>query len=352
MAQPDNSGAVAIFAPREADGAALAGVVEAAGYACVVHADPRALAEALSSQPPGAPLCLLVAEEGADRQLAELLAGALEAQPAWSSLPVLLLVSDAERPPPGWQALQGGRTPVQAMLLERPVRPAVLAAALDTQAALRRRQLEAGELLGRLAEAERRQSFLLGEIRHRTRNTLAVLQALFRLTARNYGDVESFVEAFASRLRSLSDAHLRLAEEGSGSSRLQDIFRQHVTPYCTDPAQLVLEGPDREVTGRTAFELAMAANELATNAAKYGALSVAEGQLLVSWQETGDGGLELTWREAGGPPVEEPAERRVGSQLIAAVGREAGAASRSEFRPDGLVWRLSLPADCLEPAPR
>jgi two-component sensor histidine kinase len=346
-AEPDH---VAIFAPLAADAAALAGALEGCGHRARVRDDLPALAASLAPEVMDSMLALIVAEEGAGPREGRLLAEALAAQPEWSSLPVLFLVGDATRPPPAFRLLRDGGAPAQVVLLERPIRPAVLAGVIATQSALRRRQLEARDLLARLAEAEKRQSFLLNEVRHRTRNTLAVLQALFRLTARNYPGVEDFVGAFASRLRSLSDAHVRLAEEGAGSDRLHDIFRQHAAPYCTTSGQLDIHGPDLRATGALAFELSMAANELATNAAKYGALSVAEGKVSVAWADLGDGqGVELVWCEQGGPPVGEPGERRLGSQLIGTVGRDVGARSSTEFRRDGLVWTLRVPADCLEP---
>lgn len=338
----------AIYAPLAGDANALAEAIAACGHAASVSND---LATLLAPGALDRTLGLVVTEEGAGRREGALLAEALAAQPAWSSLPVLFLVGDAASPPPASRLLRDGAAPTQVVLLERPVRPAVLSGVISTQSALRRRQFETRDLLARLAEAEKRQRFLLDEVRHRTRNTLAVLQALFRLTARNYPGVEAFVAAFGSRLRSLGDAHVRLAEEGAGSDRLHDIFRQHAGPYCTTPGQLDVQGPDLRTTGSLAFELAMAANELATNAAKYGALSVAEGRVRVAWAEIGQGqGLEIVWREQGGPPVNEPSQRRLGSQLIGTVGRDVGAESRTEFRQDGLVWRLRLPPGCLTAA--
>jgi two-component sensor histidine kinase len=95
----------------------------------------------------------------------------------------------------------------------------------------------------------------------------------------------------------------------------------------------------------------MALHELATNAAKYGALSVAGGRVEVGWSRDDDGGLDLVWRESGGPPVKKPARQGLGTTLLRrALSGPIGGRTRLDWRPDGLVCELFLPASAQEPA--
>ncbi len=344
---------ISIFAPLARDARAIAEVVEASGYRAAVCDEGPALEAALAAEALERLLCLIVTEEGAGPETGALLSRRLQEQPAWSSLPVLFLVQDAERPPSASRTLQAEQVPVHVLQLERPARPSQIRGVLQALVALRRREFETRDLLERIDAAERRQSFLVDEIRHRTRNTLSVLQGLFRLSARNAESVDALAESFSRRLRSLTDAHVRLAENPDGSTTLHSIFEAHVHPYCAHPDQLRIEGEDHPVSGRAAFDLSMTVHELATNATKYGALSTAEGRIAVTCAPTDDGeGVEVVWQEAGGPPVEPPRSRRLGSTLIDKVGRDLGGESGIEFRPEGLVWRLRLPLSALQPVER
>ncbi|WP_108659078.1 sensor histidine kinase [Acuticoccus kandeliae] len=328
---------VLIYAPLGADAASLTKVVEAAGFAAQACSDEPDLAAALIAQ---VPLLVIVAQEGATESTGVIIAGILDNEPSWSRLPVLFLVSDPRKKPPALARIEAGET-ASVFTIARPVRPDRLTSILLAQADARLRQFETRDLLHRLEEAEARQAFLLSELRHRTRNSLSVLHSLFSLSARRATDLETFIKTFSQRLGNLVKAHLSLSEEGDETRLLETLVREHVLPYCSRPEQLATDGPSVRLDHRTTFEIALIVHELATNAAKYGALSVEAGRVSVVWSredETGD--LLIRWQESGGPPVAAaPTRKGLGSTLIRTF---AAGAVEVEFKPDGLVWRARV----------
>jgi two-component sensor histidine kinase len=290
-------------------------------------------------------LFVVVAEEGANAATGALLERHLASEPDWSRLPVVFLVADARRWPPAALRLEAAKFGTLAVVLERPVRQGMLGHVLDNQAEARHRQFATRDLLARLEASERRQAFLLSEVRHRTRNTLAVLQSLFTLTARRQTDVDSLSRTFGARLAALARAHTRLAQEPTESVPLERLLEDHVLALCPRPEQLRRSGPSVRIAEGIAFNLALAVHELATNAAKYGALSRNTGSVDVTWHvEPVTGALELVWTEAGGPPVTPPSESGLGMRVVERVGDGAAAETRLEFRPEGVRWRLRLPS--------
>ena len=336
-----------VLAPLAGDAATLQRLVVEAGATAARAADATAFAAALDPAAPERPLFVVVTEEGADEACARALEGFAAGEPAWSRLPIVLLVNDADAPPPAARRLEAGDDPAHLVVLERPVRPGVLRRVLARQAESRRRQYATRDLLARLDDAERRQRFLLNEVRHRTRNMLAVLQALFSLTAHSQRDLASFVEVFGRRLDTLSRAHTRLTGEGGEATTLAELVAEHVTPYAAAEAQVRATGPPVRLGPRTAFNLAIVFHELATNAVKYGALSSPGGEVAVDWgcpEANEDAALDLIWRERGGPGVAAPAAEGLGLDLVRRLGGEEAVAAELAFPPEGVVWRCRLPA--------
>jgi len=335
---------ILVHAPLGDDAAAIALEIEATGEAARICPRPQDFAEAIGEGASEDVLACIVTEEGAGEGVGAALARAFAAEPAWARLPLVVLVKDVRRPPPAVRMLDRRDQGLPFLVLERPCRPAILRHAIQTQAEARRRQFETRDLLTRLRSEEERGRFLLNEVRHRTRNSLAVLQALFGLSARRADSVGELATVFGERLQNLSEAHTRLSEEGEGEWRLGDLLREHVLPYAMSEDQLRLSGPDAILSGRICFELAMVVHELATNAAKYGALSRGDGRVEVAWTPDGEGGaLRLVWREHGGPPVAPPEEAGLGSRLVRRFPSTRPTAEM-EFRPDGLVWTGFIPA--------
>ena len=189
--------------------------------------------------------------------------------------------------------------------------------------------------------AERRQKLLVDELNHRVKNTLATVQAIADQTLRSAASPEDFRKAFESRLMALSSTHDLLTAGNWESAGLCDVLKAEFRPYPAE--RLVIDGEDVPLPPAAAVGMGLALHELATNAAKYGALSNAEGRVDVSWT-TENGELRLTWREVGGPPVEPPTRRGFGSRLIERSLQGAlGGSAEQTFEPDGLVCRLRLP---------
>jgi PAS domain S-box-containing protein len=198
-------------------------------------------------------------------------------------------------------------------------------------------------------QAETRQKLLLDELNHRVKNTLATVQSLASQTLRGAETPEAFRQAFEARVVALSKAHDLLTTRSWQGADLKDIVSQQLAPYSTiEPARLVLAGEPVALTPRAALTLSMVFHELATNAAKYGALSATGGRLDVRWSLDRDPGgspgvVKLAWRESGGPPVAPPTRRGFGSRLIERSTSELEAEMQFEFDPAGVRYSVAIP---------
>ncbi len=205
---------------------------------------------------------------------------------------------------------------------------------------------------------EERRELLLRELDHRVKNTLVVVQSVAAQTERTAPDPSAFRAAFAARLQALSRAHDMLAHRGWEGAPLHEVLRMTLEPYAADQAgRVVLSGPDVMVPANSAVTANLAFHELATNAAKYGSLSVPGGRVEVTWtvERAGPRGprmVEVAWRERGGPPVRPPERRGFGSRLLErGVAREFGSEVRLLFLPEGLECQMRLPLVRMPPRP-
>ena len=331
---------VLVYAPLAGDADALGEAVETHGLTPRICRSREDFTEALEEEP----LCAIITEEGAQTLTLEAMHPALAEAPSWSTVPLVVLVTDAGRPPRICADLLNRTPPAAAVVLQRPVRPTALRLVLENQAQLRRRQFETGELLKRVEQSERRQRFLLSELRHRTYNMLSIIQAKIYMTADHHESVESFASALLGRIQSLADTHRRLMETNGNSMNLRPLLSHQVEPYRTSEEQLELDGPEISLKEQFAFDLSLIAHELATNAAKYGALSVEAGRVKVTWT-TEDGALTLHWTESDGPPLARPSRSSFGTQMIEQLPARYEGESTLDFRPDGLVWTLRIPLE-------
>jgi len=200
-------------------------------------------------------------------------------------------------------------------------------------------------------EAEQRQKLLLDELNHRVKNTLATVQSLATQTLRGAGSPEQFRRTFEARIVALSKTHDLLTTRNWQGAELKEIVAEQLKPYAMDPTRLVLDGDGVALTPRAALALSMVFHELATNAAKYGALSTTAGQLEVRWhiERTQPDAparphqVRLTWRETGGPPVTAPQRRGFGSRLIERSTSELDGEAELAFEPAGLRYSLTVP---------
>lgn len=162
--------------------------------------------------------------------------------------------------------------------------------------------------------SERHQQMLIGELNHRVKNTLAIVQSLAHQTFRGGTTSETAIKAFESRLQALGAAHNLLTREGWLGAPMPEIVADALAPFCT-PNRCRVSGPSLSVPPQMAVSLALALHELATNAVKYGALSAPTGVVGVKWRIAGNA-FKLTWEEKGGPPVTEPEREGFGTRLI------------------------------------
>ncbi|MXQ14241.1 PAS domain-containing sensor histidine kinase [Microvirga makkahensis] len=191
------------------------------------------------------------------------------------------------------------------------------------------------------------QRLLINELNHRVKNTLATVQSIASQTLRNADTTEDARSALEARLFALSRAHDVLTQENWESANLRDVVREAMAPFRQERGRrLHMEGPDVRVAPRMALAIAMALQELATNAVKYGALSNTSGEVNVQWRLTGKEAprLHLVWAETGGPPVEQPRRRGFGTRLIErSLAHDLNGRAEISFAPTGVVCTVDAP---------
>ena len=188
---------------------------------------------------------------------------------------------------------------------------------------------------------QERQRLLVDELNHRVKNTLATVQAIAHQTLRGAASPQHFAEAFESRLMALSKTHNALTNSHWTGAGLRQILSQELSPY--GPERVAMRGPDIQLPARVALALGMVFHELATNAAKYGALSQA-GRLKVAWTIEDSANLALEWRETGGPSPKPPSRKGFGSRLIErSISGELQGRVSIDYDPAGLICRFTTP---------
>ncbi len=194
--------------------------------------------------------------------------------------------------------------------------------------------------------AEENSILLIHELNHRVKNTLATVQSIAFHSLRSASSSDEARRLLEQRLLALSRAHDVLTRENWEGAQILEIIGEAVEPYCgTRTGCVSTSGPDIRISPRLALALSMIIQELATNAAKYGALSAADGRVEISWVlEFGASLVHITWAEAGGPPVTRPTPRGFGTRLIErSVGSELGGSFKIDFAPGGVVCEIDLP---------
>jgi len=192
--------------------------------------------------------------------------------------------------------------------------------------------------------AEEHLRLMVHELNHRVKNSLATVQAISAQTLRGREVPLEVREALTSRLLALAKAHDVLTDARWAGARLEEIAAQAAEPYGQE--RFRIEGPGVILPPRAAIAMALAFHELATNAAKYGALSNESGEVELAWrlEEAADPPkLELKWRERGGPPVKPPTRKGFGSRLIQrGLAAEFVGEVRMDFSPSGLICEMEV----------
>ena len=192
---------------------------------------------------------------------------------------------------------------------------------------------------------------LLRELNHRVKNTLAMIQSVARQTVRQTPDPHAFIEAFSGRLRTISAAHVLLADRDWEGVQMDEVIAAQLGHnFRLNPNRAVIEGDDLMLPADHALGLGLILHELTTNAHRYGAWSNGLGVVSLSWtlQQSPERGLALKWRETGGPSVSGQRELGLGTRLIErSLAKVLDSEVKLEFRPEGVaadVW-LPLPAE-------
>jgi len=198
-------------------------------------------------------------------------------------------------------------------------------------------------------EDEAHLRLLLRELTHRSKNLLAVIQAMARQTARHAGSMDGFLSQFSGRLQSLAAAHDLLVRDSWRGASMRELIQAQLAAYIDDEGQRVsMSGPAIALKPEAAQTLGLALHELAANAARFGAFSADAGRVAIAWERTQsprDEALVLDWREEGGPPVKARRKRGFGAAAIERNLALALAADVSlDFDPVGVHCRIVIPA--------
>jgi PAS domain S-box-containing protein len=217
---------------------------------------------------------------------------------------------------------------------------------------------EAGEVVGLTCasvdvterkEGEAHLRLLLRELTHRSKNLLAVIQAMARQTAHHAGSIDGFLTQFGARLQALAASHDLLVRESWYGASLNELIRSQLAGYLDrSSGQVSIDGPPIALKPEAAQNLGLALHELAVNAAKYGALSVPAGRVSITWSQpesTSGNAIALEWREQLGPKVKGRRKKGFGSMVIERnLTRAFDAEVNLEFDPDGLRCHIVIPA--------
>jgi PAS domain S-box-containing protein len=197
-------------------------------------------------------------------------------------------------------------------------------------------------------ELRNRLELLRREVDHRAKNILQVVQALLRLTRAD--SLEGYMTALEGRIRTLAAAQTQLAENRWRGAELGRLLRDALGAFG-DAERLAIAGPELFISADAAQALAITIHELATNASKYGALSVPQGRVEIGWDFEGDA-VSLTWSERGGPPIVEPSVHGYGMRVIqSVVPGQADGSVELHWPSEGLRCVLSFPAPQLPELP-
>lgn len=197
--------------------------------------------------------------------------------------------------------------------------------------------------IGESKEAEERQALLMAELNHRVKNTLALVQSIANQTLRSTPDPARFAENFQERLQALSRTHNLLVRYSWDSAEVAEIVRDQVR-VDDQEGNISATGPFALLASQTVVALSLVLHELATNARKYGSLSVPEGRLLIRWEvQQAERRLHMSWAEEGGPAVQPPARRGFGTTLIERSLSGVGGGAETRFEPTGLRCTIQVP---------
>ncbi|MDX3808517.1 sensor histidine kinase [Bosea thiooxidans] len=199
------------------------------------------------------------------------------------------------------------------------------------------------EMTGKML-AERNARLLNAELAHRMKNTMAMIAAIASQTFRSADTLEEAQATLSERIATLGEAHSILTQSSWSSAPIRSVVEGALAPHRAGIGRIQVEGPPLQLPADLAMTLALAINELATNAVKYGALSVEGGTIIIRWEAgrpQSEDPFHLAWTESGGPPVVPPRRQGFGSRLVERVmAQKFHGEVELDYRPEGLRYRL------------
>ena len=323
-----NSERILILAPRGRDAEIASSLLAESGRATQICADIGQLRAGLEK---GAALALMTEEAAADSDLSNL-SDWISSQPAWSDMPIILLTAHDDVPSRVERATHYQDVLGNVSYLERPFHPTTLVNLARSAIRSRRRQYEARASLERYM-------LLARELQHRTKNLLAVIQSIASASLTS-GPAR---EIYFARLHALAVAQdLILEGDGQGTS-IRRLVEQALKSFGS---QIVVRGPEVNLSPITAQGFALVLHELATNAAKHGALGAPGGIVTVEWHQNMNRPaiLFFAWREKGGPPAAAPKRKGFGTRLLeVAVATEES--PHFDYGQEGFSYEMSAVLD-------
>ena len=201
------------------------------------------------------------------------------------------------------------------------------------------------------SQKEEQLTMIMRELAHRTKNLISIVLAMVRQSAKKAKTPQDLVAVTADRIVGLGQSIDLLTASEWRSVTLSDLIEGHLRNFGTIGSNIVLDGPEFKLGSDAVQNLGMAMHELATNASKYGALSVDTGRVSISWEiASGDTGerLVLTWQETGGPRVEAPEQTSFGTQILDRhISAALNGRTEIDYQPTGLIWVLHAPVSVL-----
>lgn len=195
---------------------------------------------------------------------------------------------------------------------------------------------------------EKAQTLLAREVDHRAKNILAIVSSLVTLT--RAPTREAYIESLTGRIAAMSRAHGLLAQQRWQGASLRRVVHDELEAHA-EPSKFSFVGPEIVLSSRAVQPVGMLLHELSTNAVKYGALSVPDGHVYLTWERSESGSIWLSWRESGGPPVSPPTEPGFGTTLIQQIiESQLGGSFRAHWNPEGYCLMMSLPETALQSA--
>ncbi len=192
--------------------------------------------------------------------------------------------------------------------------------------------------------AEEHVRFMMHELSHRTKNILALVEAVAWQTARGSVDLEDFDKRFTQRVQALAASQDLLVNAQWDGVTIEDLVKRQLSPFLDNAdKRLDVEGAELVLSPKAAQDLGLIFHELATNASKYGALSGAEGRVEVRWSATSDD-IHISWRESGGPTVTVPTRKGFGNQIVERMAKGTfDGKVHLEYAASGFKWELTAP---------